>query len=109
MISRTIGVEQFGLSERNATILFTILAWIGGIGIVLIDGFGSLLDWLVGSVALPLGALAAALIAGWVSPRSLMRAELAQTSDASFALWRGLIRYVVPLAIIVILVVGLSA
>ena len=109
MISRTIGVEQFGLSERNATMLFTLLAWIGGVGIIFIDGFGSLLDWLVGSVALPLGALTAALIAGWVSPQPVMRAELSHTSDWSFALWRGLIRYVVPLAIIAILVAGLLA
>lgn len=109
LISRTIGVEQFGLSERQATLFFALLAWAGGIGIVLIDGFGNLLDWFVGSVALPLGALTAALIAGWVSPRSLMRTELAQISDWSFALWRGLIRYVVPLAIVVILIVGLAA
>ncbi|RGP39876.1 Sodium-dependent neutral amino acid transporter B(0)AT2 [Altererythrobacter insulae] len=109
LISRTIGVEQFGLSERNATILFTILAWIGGVGIIFIDGFGSLLDWLVGSVALPLGALTAALIAGWVSPQPVMRAELSHTSDWSFDLWRGLIRYVVPVAIIVILFAGLTA
>ncbi len=108
LVSRRIGIEQFGLSERQATLLFALLAWAGGIGIVLIDGFGNLLDWLVGSVALPLGALAAALVAGWVAPRSLMRAELVQTSDWVFDLWRGLIRYAVPLAIVLILFAGLS-
>ncbi|GMN03820.1 sodium-dependent transporter [Erythrobacter sp. MTPC3] len=108
MVARTIGSEQFGISERNATMLFGLLAWGGGIGIVLIDGLDTLLDWLVGSVVLPLGALTAALLAGWAAPRSLMRAELAQTSDWLFALWRGSIRYLVPLAITAIFVTGLA-
>ncbi|WP_217905166.1 sodium-dependent transporter [Altererythrobacter lutimaris] len=108
MVSRTVGVEQFGLSERNATLLFGLLAWGGGFGLILIDELGSWLDWIVGSVVLPIGALTAALLAGWVAPRSLMREELAQTSDWLFALWRGLIRYVIPLAIVAIFVTGLS-
>ncbi len=107
MVARTIGIEQFGLSERNATLLFALTTWAGGVGIVLIDGFGSWLDWLLGSVTMPLGALTLALIAGWVAPRSVMRAELAQTSDGFFAFWRGSIRYAVPLAIIAILFAGL--
>ncbi|MEO1220254.1 MAG: sodium-dependent transporter [Pseudomonadota bacterium] len=107
MVSRTIGIEQFGLSERSSTILFALLAWLVGIAILFIDGFGSLLDWLIGNVGLPLGALMFALIAGWVAPRSVMRAELAQTSDGFFAFWRGSIRYAVPLAILAILFAGL--
>ncbi|MEP0393334.1 MAG: hypothetical protein ABJ205_04460 [Erythrobacter sp.] len=54
-----------------------------------------------------LGALILALIAGWVAPRSVMRGELAQTSDRFFAFWRGSIRYAVPLAIAAILFAGL--
>lgn len=108
MISRTIGIEQFGLSESKATLLFALLAFGGGIAIVLIDGFGSLLDWLVGSVLAPIGALTVALLAGWVAPRSLMREELSQTSDGFFAFWRGSVRYAVPLAIGVIFVAGLA-
>jgi len=108
MVSRTIGIEQFGLSERNATLVFALLAWCGGIGIVWIDGFANLLDWLVGSVFAPVGALTVALLGGWVAPRSLMREELAQTSDWFFAFWRGSVRYAVPLAIVAILFAGLS-
>jgi len=104
MVARTIGIQQFGLSERNATLLFALLTLAGGVGIVVIDGFGSLLDWLLGSVVMPLGALILALIAGWVAPRSVMRAQLAQASDGFFAFWRGSIRYAVPLAIGAILV-----
>ncbi|MEL7198455.1 MAG: sodium-dependent transporter [Pseudomonadota bacterium] len=108
MVARTIGIQQFGFSERNSTLFFALLTWAGGVGIVFIDGFGSWLDWLLGSVTMPLGALILALIAGWVAPRAVMRAELAQTSDRFFAFWRGSIRYVVPLAIAAILLAGLS-
>ena len=108
MVSRTIGIQQFGLSERGSTILFALLAWVVGIAIVFIDGFGSLLDWLIGNVGLPLGALMVALLCGWVAPRSLMRTELVQTSDWLFAFWRGSIRYAVPLAIVAILFAGLT-
>ena len=107
MVSRTIGIEQFGLSERSSTILFSLIAWVIGIAIVFIEGFGSLLDWLIGNVGLPLGALMFALIAGWVAPLSVMRAELAQTSEMVFAFWRVSIRYAVPLAIVAIFFAGL--
>ncbi|MEP1420573.1 MAG: sodium-dependent transporter [Erythrobacter sp.] len=43
-VARTIGIQQFGFSERNATLFFALLTWVGGFGIVFIDGFGSLLD-----------------------------------------------------------------
>lgn len=108
MVARTIGVQQFGLTERNATLFFAVLTWFGGVGIVFIDGFGSWLDWLLSNVTMPLGALILALIAGWVAPRSVMRAELAQSSDGFFAFWRGSIRYAVPIAITAILIAGLS-
>ena len=108
MVSRTIGIEQFGMSERNATLVFALLAFGGGIGIVLIDGFANLLDWLVGSVLAPIAALTVALLAGWIAPRSVMRKQLAQTNGWLFSFWRGLIRYAVPLAIFAILMAGLS-
>ncbi len=109
MISRTIGIEQFGLSERNAALVFGLLGWLGGLGIVLIDGFGTMLDWFVGSIVMPMGALTAALLAGWVAPRAAMRMELARTGDRVFAFWRIMIRYAVPVAIIAIFVAGLSS
>ena len=73
MIPRTIAIEQFGLGPRSATLLFGLLAWAIGAGMVQVDALGAWMDWTVGSVLLPLGALTAALLAGWVAPRVVMR------------------------------------
>ena len=109
MNTRTVGVEQFGLSEKKSALLFGFLAWISGTGIVLFDGFGSMLDWFVGNLVLPLGALAVALLAGWVAPRSTMRLELAHSNEREFDFWRAMVRYPVPVAIIAILIAGIIA
>jgi neurotransmitter:Na+ symporter, NSS family len=50
---------------------------------------------------MPAGGLLVALIAGWALPAAASRRELGMGA-AAFALWRVLIRYLVPLAIIVI-------
>jgi len=108
MCPRMVGVEQFGMSERSATLLFGLVAWLGGVAIILFDGLAELMDWTVGSLLLPLGALAGALLAGWVVPRDVMREELARTHLTIFAFWRVMIRYAVPLAISVIFLAGLA-
>ncbi|MCB2096900.1 MAG: sodium-dependent transporter [Parvularculaceae bacterium] len=108
MMTRVIGIEQFGLTSRNATVAFGFLAWLGGIGIVTIDGLGEKLDWLVGSVLMPLGALTGALLAGWIAPHSTMRDELRRSSNRLFAYWRAMMRFVVPVAILAIFITGLQ-
>jgi NSS family neurotransmitter:Na+ symporter len=60
-----------------------------------------LLDYLTSNLMMPAGGLLVALIAGWALPEAASRRELGM-GGAAFALWRALIRYVVPLAIIVI-------
>ena len=97
------------MSPRNGTLLFGLIAWLGGLAIVLFDGLAEQLDWTVGSILMPLGALTAALLAGWIVPRHVMREELARTHLHIFAFWRAMIRYVVPVAIGVIFVMGLAA
>jgi len=109
MIPRTIGIEQFGMGPRSATLLFGLLAWAAGAAIVWFEGLGAWMDWTVGSVLLPLGALTAALLAGWVAPRAVMRGELVNTSEFIFGYWRFMIRYAAPIAIVVILALGLDA
>lgn len=60
-----------------------------------------LLDYLTSNLMMPAGGLLVALIAGWALPEAASRDEL-RMGGAAYALWRALIRYVVPLAIIVI-------
>ena len=61
-----------------------------------------LLDYLTSNIMMPAGGLMVALIAGWALSRDATCKELGMGSGLGFTLWRGLVRYVVPLAIVVI-------
>jgi neurotransmitter:Na+ symporter, NSS family len=61
-----------------------------------------LLDYLTSNIMMPAGGLMVALIAGWALAPETTRRELGMKSARAFGLWRGLVRYVVPLAILVI-------
>jgi NSS family neurotransmitter:Na+ symporter len=67
------------------------------------------IDFLAGSVFLPVSAFLGALFAGWIVPRAIMRDELYNASDSVFGLWRFLIRWLCPAAVGAILVFGLLA
>lgn len=109
LITSTVIAEQFRISERAATLGAGLAAWAAGFAVVFMGGLGDWLDFTVGSILLPLGALGAALIAGWVAPRALMREELRNTPDGLYRFWRFMIRYAAPVAIAVILVLGVDA
>jgi neurotransmitter:Na+ symporter, NSS family len=61
-----------------------------------------LLDYLTSNIMMPAGGLMVALIAGWALSRDATARELGLGSGLAFNLWRGLVRYVVPLAIVII-------
>lgn len=61
-----------------------------------------LLDYLTSNIMMPAGGLMVALIAGWALSREATCVELGMGNGLAFTLWRGLVRYVVPLAIVVI-------
>ncbi|MGB6308303.1 MAG: sodium-dependent transporter [Steroidobacteraceae bacterium] len=60
------------------------------------------LDYLTSNIMMPAGGLMVALIAGWALSREATCRELGLGSGRAFTLWRGLVRYVVPLAIVII-------
>ena len=61
-----------------------------------------LLDYLTSNIMMPAGGLMVALIAGWALSREAACKELGMGDGLAFTLWRGLVRYVVPLAIVII-------
>jgi neurotransmitter:Na+ symporter, NSS family len=61
-----------------------------------------LLDYLTSNLMMPAGGLMVALIAGWALSRDATARELGLGGGLAFNLWRGLVRYVVPLAIVII-------
>ncbi len=104
-----VGVEQFGLSKNRSAVIAGTLAWAVGAAVVMISGLGDWVDFLSGSVLLPMGGLLVAIFVGWVAPRKIMREELHNTNNMLFRSWHFLCRYLVPVAVALILLLGIDA
>ncbi|KOP78033.1 transporter [Lysinibacillus sp. FJAT-14745] len=100
------------------------IAWIGGIIIFIVGipsalSFGILsdvkildrsifdfVDFLTNSIGMPIGALLISIFAGYYYTKDISRKELA-TSSLMFNIWYILIRYVSPIAILIIFIQGI--
>lgn len=103
-------VEEWLKLKRLPTVLILGAgAWITGAVSIRVEGMAEVIDFLAGSVFLPLAALGSALIAGWVVPRAIMRDELHNASEGVFRFWRFFIRYAAPIAVAAIMAFGLWA
>ncbi len=70
--------------------------------------FNGFLEFLYESILLPVGGLLIAVFAGWVMKREASKDELTSLNAVGYALWRFLIRFIVPPALLVIIVSGLT-
>ncbi len=70
--------------------------------------FNDAMDFFSNQILLPLGGLFIALFAGWAMAREATRDELTTLNAGGYALWRFLIRYVVPPAVFIIFVMGIT-
>ena len=70
--------------------------------------FNDTMDFFSNQILLPLGGLFIAVFAGWGMHSSATRDELTSLTDGTYALWHFLIRFVVPPAVLVIFVMGVS-
>jgi NSS family neurotransmitter:Na+ symporter len=106
-------VENRGFSRLRAAILIGILVWLLGIGTVFsfnlwaeVKLFGmtffELLDYLTANIMLPLGGLLIAVFAGWQMHRSSTMDELAIGDGLRYTIWIHVIKYVTPVAVVVI-------
>jgi NSS family neurotransmitter:Na+ symporter len=105
----TVGEDQFGLGRTVSAVIAGVLAWVIGTATVLVSGLGLWVDFASGGVLLPLGGLLVAIFAGWVAPRRIMREELRNTDDRLFGFWRLFVRYLAPIAVTLILLLGVDA
>jgi NSS family neurotransmitter:Na+ symporter len=99
-----------------AVLVVAGIVWVLGLGTVLSFNvwqndlwfanwnFFELLDAITAGLLLPLVSLLTAVFVGWYMRPEILRMELFRESDLFFALWRFLLRYFVPLAIIVVFV-----
>ncbi|GGE50634.1 transporter [Marinicauda pacifica] len=102
--------EHTDMSAGMAATVAGALVWMVGVGAVYSPVFGgAFVDVLSGEIFLPITAFLVAVFAGWVIPKATMRHENSEMSEGVFSLWRFLLRYVCPIVIGAILVLGLNA
>lgn len=111
-------VESRNFHRITANLLLGLIAWIVGLGSVLsfniwsesrIAGFNffEFMDFLTSSVMLPLTGLFIAIFVGWVMRPQAVREELSDEADKVFYRWHWVVRYISPLAILVVFVMGI--
>lgn len=112
--------EKFGLKRLSANFLIAGSAWFVGLGTVLSFNdwesvtligkfnFFGLVDFVTTNLMLPLGGLLMAIFVGWVVRRDILRNELRQESERFFNLWYWVLRYISPLALLIVLIAGLK-
>ena len=102
--------EHADFGRTQTAILIGFFAFMIGAGAVYSSEFGgTFVDWISGSFLLPLGGFLVAVFTGWVIPKSLLRAELSHASTGLFEFFHFCVRWIVPPAIAVILLLGLDA
>jgi len=117
-------VENRGMQRAPAAVSVGFLVWLGGLvtvmsfndwafsfnfgGIEKTDGMFDVLDILTSVFMLPLGGLAIAWFTGWIMKRAHTAEEL-NLKPFSYKVWYVLIRYVSPIAVIVLFLHSLGA
>ena len=106
-------VENRGWDRLKASILAGLITWVVGVGTVLSFNewseiklfdktFFDLLDYLTANIMLPLGGLFIAIFVAWIMGRASSLDELEMGDHAGFKSWYFLVRFVTPLAVVVV-------
>lgn len=66
-----------------------------------------LMDFVTANILIPCGALLIALFAGWIMRRESIREELGLDENKTFYIWRFLVRFIAPAAIVLVFIVNL--
>lgn len=119
--------EHRGIKRLKAALIGGAIVWAVGLGTVASFGGWSdvfplafipvfeqatvygIVDYVSANLLLPVGGLLMALFAGWAISRDVALAELGLHRDSlSFKVWRLVIRYLAPAAILAMLIAGVS-
>ncbi len=109
----TLLVENYRMSRFAAAAWCGLATWVMALGTIFSFNiwadyrffhltFFELVDFLTANLMLPLGGVCMALFSGWLMARQASEGELAMLHGTGYAIWRGLIRYVAPLAVLVV-------
>lgn len=107
-------VESWNVTRRTAAWMVGGLAWFIGLGSALsfnhwqdITLFGRTFfdhtNFISSDLLLPAGGMMIAVFAGWIMPRADSREEMSALADWQYQLWLGLVRYVAPVLVFVVL------
>jgi NSS family neurotransmitter:Na+ symporter len=107
--SRAYAASVAGLATW-ATGLLTVLSFnhwsevklLGGIEVFRDSTLFDLLDYLTANIMLPLGGLLIAIFAAWKMSRAATVDELGMGDRIFYPLWRFLVRYITPVAVIIV-------
>lgn len=111
--------DRFGLSRHHSAVLvvgsiavFSILSILSYNVLAELNlggrNFNDTLDYFSNQILLPLGGLLIACFAGWAMNKEASRDELHSLNATTYELWHFLIRFVVPPAVAIIFVMGIS-
>ena len=107
---------RHGFSRARSTYVVGLAAWL--IGVLCALSFSSLadfrpfwgmtiyrfLDYLTSGILMPVTGVLVAIFAGWIVPKRVSAQELQLGKPVLFGVWRFLVRFVVPVIIVIILI-----
>lgn len=111
--------ERFGLHRVIASLLLGAIAWVMGLGSVLSfndwadrqflwgKNYFDSMDFLATNIMLPLGGMLIALFVGWKLRDEHLLHELKFESARLLRWWRPILKYVSPIAVLIVLVNGI--
>ncbi len=113
-------VENHGMKRLTACLVSGFTTWLLGVGTVFSFNiwsdatlfgktFFDLLDYLTANIMLPLGGLFIALFAAWIMKRDAVRDELGFKQSVGFRIWYPLVRYVTPVAVVIVFLNAIGA
>ena len=111
-------VESKGFRRITANLLLGSVVWFVGLGNVLsfndwsekkLAGFNffEFMDFLTSSVMLPVTGLFIAVFVGWIMKPATIHEELEDERHWIYDIWYWILRYIAPVAVLVILVLGI--
>ncbi|WP_328185428.1 sodium-dependent transporter [Marinobacter sp. OP 3.4] len=116
--------EKMAITRTSAAILAGVACWLLGVASILSLNVWSdvyllgmferfeqtaildLLDFFTANIMLPLSGLLTALFVGWCVAKESLQADMAM-SDGLFAVWRNLLRFVTPIAVLAVFIYNL--
>ena len=96
--------ERTGVTRWGAALGVGFAVFVIGAGYVYSREYIGFVDFVASSLLMPIGGFLMAIFAGWVIEKKMMQAEFGMPF---FRVWSMLVRWVIPIAIGVILVLGI--